>query len=165
MMNTNRSTDTLSRKDGDIVRYIVCALLLLAVAAGSAFAQDQKPAEPVAAPVKAATPAMAAEVEVCTGITERMPTGSATSFGADVGSLYCWCKITGARGETAIKHVWLRDGKEMATVELSAKGDPWRTFSQKRILPQWTGNWEVKVVDAAGTTLKSVSFTVGAPSN
>ena len=159
MMNTNRSTDTLSRKDGHIVKYIVCALLLLAVAAGSAFAQDQKPAAPASAP------AMTAEVQVCTGITDRMPTGSATSFNTDVGSLYCWSKITGARGETAIKHVWLRDGKEMATVELSAKGDPWRTFSQKRILPQWTGNWEVKVVDASGATLKSVSFTVGAPSN
>ena len=147
------------------MRKVIVAVLLLAAFVGVASAQDQKPAQAAASPAAAPASAMAAEVEVCTGITERMPTGSATSFGADVGSLYCWCKITGARGETAIKHVWLRDGKEMATVELSAKGDPWRTFSQKRILPQWTGNWEVKVVDAAGTTLKSVSFTVGAPSN
>jgi hypothetical protein len=93
-----------------------------------------------------------------------MPTGGATSFNDDVGTLHCWSKITGAHGETTIKHIWMRDGKEMATVELSVKGDPWRTFSQKKIAPQWTGNWEIKVVDADGTTLKSISFTVGSPS-
>lgn len=104
---------------------------------------------------------MAAEVQVCTGITDKMPTGAATSFGADVGSLYCWCKITGGSGETTIKHVWSHDGKEMASIELAVKGASWRTNSQKKILPQWTGNWEVKIVDASGATLKSVSFTVG----
>ena len=146
------------------MRKVIVAVLLLAAFVGVASAQDQKPAQAAASPAAAPASAMAAEVEVCTGITDRMPTGGATSFGADVGSLYCWCKITGARGEASIKHVWLREGKEMTSVELSVKGDPWRTNSQKKILPQWTGNWEVKVVDAGGTTLKSVSFTAGTPS-
>jgi hypothetical protein len=44
------------------------------------------------------------------------------------------------------------------------KSVAWRTFSQKKILPQWTGNWEVKVVDSSGATLGSVAFTVGSPS-
>jgi len=140
------------------VRYIIRVLLLLAVFVVSGSAQDQEPATPTSAAT------LTAEVQVCTGIKDRMPSDSATSFNVDVGSLYCWSRITGAHGETTVKHVWTHDGKEMAVVELSVKGDPWRTFSQKKIAPQWTGNWEVKVVDTSGATLKSISFVIGSPS-
>ncbi len=141
------------------MKYTISVLLLLTVFVVSGSAQNEK----LAAPASAAT--LAAEVQVCTGIKDRMPIDSATSFNVDVGSLYCWSRITGAHGETTVKHVWTHDGKDMAVVELSVKGDPWRTFSQKKIAPEWTGNWEVKVVDANGATLRSISFVVESPSN
>jgi len=140
------------------VKHIVGGLFLTTVIVGFALAQEPKPAVP------ASTPALAADVQVCTGITDRMPTGGATSFAADVGSLYCWSKITGALGEVTVKHVWMRDGKEMLAVDLPVKSVAWRTFSQKKILPQWTGSWEVKVVDSSGATLGSVAFTIAPPS-
>lgn len=149
------------------MKRIIFGLLLATVLTAPGLAQDKKPADTTAASEKKApVPAAAAstltvEVQVCTSITDRTPTGAATSFGADVGTLYCWSKITGAKGEAAVKHVWSHEGKEMLSVDLPVKSISWRTLSHKSILPSWTGNWEVKVVDAGGATLASVAFTVG----
>ena len=153
--NSNQNS---RRKEGHIVKYMTCTLLLLVALAVTGLAQEQKPSTPA----PAAT--LTAELQVCTGVTGRMPTGSAANFDTTVGTLYCWSKITGSRSETTVKHIWMHEGKEMLAVELPVKGDPWRTYSHKKILPQWTGNWEVKVVDAGGATLKSLSFTIGVSS-
>lgn len=102
------------------------------------------------------------ETQLCTGIEERMPTGVAESFSANVEKVYLWCQVTGAADTTVVEHVWSYEGKEMAAVELPVKSAAWRTWSYKTILPEWTGNWEVKVLDAAGDVLKAVSFSVGA---
>ena len=106
--------------------------------------------------------ALTVEAQLCTGIDERMPTGAAESFDANVEKVYLWCQVTGAADTTVVKHVWSYEGKEIATVELPVKSTAWRTWSYKTILPEWTGNWEVKVLDAAGDVLKAVPFTVGA---
>ena len=105
--------------------------------------------------------ALIVEAQLCTGIEERMPVGVAESFDTDIEKVYLWCKVTGAADTTVVKHVWSYEGKEMAAVELPVKSTAWRTWSYKTILPEWTGNWEVKVLDAAGDVLKAVSFTVG----
>ncbi len=147
------------------MKRVIVGLCLVVVFTAAGLAQDQKAADSTATSEKkvpaplAAT--LAAEVQICTSITDRMPTGAATSFAAEVGTLYCWSKITGATGETAVKHIWSHEGKEMLSVDLSVKSISWRTFSHKSILPSWTGNWEVKVVDAGGATLASAAFTVG----
>jgi hypothetical protein len=106
--------------------------------------------------------ALTVEAQLCTGIDERMPTGAAKSFDANVEKVYLWCKVTGAADTTIVKHVWSYEGKEMAAVELPVKSMEWRTWSYKTILPEWTGNWDVKVLDTEGEVLKAVSFTVGA---
>lgn len=105
--------------------------------------------------------ALMVEAQLCTGIEERMPVGASKSFDANVEKVYLWCQVTGAADTTVIKHVWSYEGKEMAAVELPVKSPKWRTWSYKTILPEWTGNWEVKVLDAAGEVLKAASFTVG----
>jgi hypothetical protein len=138
----------------------VLALVLLAVMIGLAQTPADTTQKPAAAP--AASPELKAEIQICTAIADHQPTGAGTSFDANVGQLYCWSKITGANTETTVKHVWLRDGKEMASVELPVKSVAWRTYSQKKIMPSWTGDWEVKVLDASGNELGSVKFTVNA---
>lgn len=129
---------------------VIAAVALLTV---TAFAFGQMEA--------AKKPAMTVEGKLCTSIENRMPVGTATSFTADVGKVYLWCQITGAAGETTIKHVWYHQGKEMATVELPVRGASWRTYSSKTIPENWTGDWEVKVMDAEGNTLATIPFTVG----
>jgi hypothetical protein len=102
-----------------------------------------------------------AEAELCTGIEERMPVGTAESFAPEVDKVYLWCKILGAEEPTSVRHVWYYDGEEMAMVELAVESESWRTWSYKTILPEWTGNWEVKVLDANDKVLKTMAFKIG----
>jgi hypothetical protein len=115
---------------------------------------DQAPAAPPAN--------ITVEPVLCTAVEDHMPVGEADAFPADVDRVYLWTKVTGVTdGEMMIHHVWLREGKEMADVELPVKGSPWRTYSYKTIPPEWAGNWEVKITGPDGNVIKAVTFTVG----
>jgi len=101
-----------------------------------------------------------AEAVIATGVMDRAPEGAATTFSSDVGQLVCFTRITGAEAGTQIEHVWYHEGQERARVPLSVGGSNWRTWSTKRIVPEWTGSWRVDIQTADGTVLRSVSFTV-----
>ena len=102
-----------------------------------------------------------AESSVSTNVVDRMPTGVAMTFGADVERVYAWTRIEGAAGETTIHHVWIHDGVERADLELRIGGSPWRTWSNKAIPPEWAGDWRVEVRDGSGNVLDTMQFTVG----
>ena len=101
------------------------------------------------------------ESSVATSVVDRMPTGASTTFQADVERLYAWTRIEGAEGETTIHHVWIHGDVERADLELRIGGSPWRTWSNKAIPPEWTGDWRVEVRDASGNVLTTMAFTVG----
>ena len=98
---------------------------------------------------------------VATGIEDREPIGESTTFSADVGTVYFFTEITGDFDETRIHHVWLREGEEVARVPLTVRGPRWRTWSSKRIPPEWSGNWTVRIVLGDDQVLGTVDFTVG----
>ena len=135
----------------DMIRKLLWALIALAFL--------------IPATVLAQAPAatLAVEAQLCAGVQERMPTGMADSFSPEIGQVYLWCKITGGSGSTTIKHVWYYNGQEKATVELTVNGSSWRTWSAKKILPEWAGDWSVKILDASGAVLKELSFKIAAP--
>ena len=101
------------------------------------------------------------ESSVATSVVDRMPSGASTTFQADVERLYAWTRIEGAEGETTIHHVWIHGDVERADLELRIAGSPWRTWSNKAIPPEWTGDWRVEVRDASGNVLTTIPFTVG----
>ncbi|HDL04398.1 MAG TPA: DUF2914 domain-containing protein [candidate division Zixibacteria bacterium] len=144
----------------------VAALAL--IFAVPAMAQEETTAPPEkkeAVKVKEAVekPALMVEAELCTGIEERMPTGMADTFAPDVENVYLWCKVIGCKDTTVVHHVWYYKGDQMADVELPVRSPAWRTYSSKKILPSWTGDWEVKIVDADGNEMKSIPFKIAAP--
>ena len=102
------------------------------------------------------------ESSVATMVVDRMPTGSAMTFPANVERLYVWTRIQGAAGETTIHHVWIQGDVERANIELRIGGSPWRTWSNKAIMSDWTGDWRVEVRDDRGNVLETIRFTVGA---
>ncbi|MBI2537226.1 MAG: DUF2914 domain-containing protein [Gemmatimonadetes bacterium] len=55
--------------------------------------------------------------------------------------------------------MWYFGDQEVARVELSIGGSPWRTWSSKTIPAEATGSWRVDIV-ANGNVLKSLAFTV-----
>ena len=101
-----------------------------------------------------------AEGVIATAVADRAPVNVADSFSADVGRLYCYTRITGAAEGSSVTHVWIKDGREMARVQLSVRSNDWRTWSSKAVMPEWSGAWQVDVLDSAGALLKSVPFTV-----
>lgn len=102
-----------------------------------------------------------AEAVITSAVVDRQPSDNLTTVAKDVGTVYCWMRITGAEGEIQVEHVWYKDDTEVARVSLRIAGSNWRTWSSKNIDPMWTGNWRVDVVGPDGTVLESVAFTVG----
>ena len=100
------------------------------------------------------------ESAIALDVIDRMPVGSDSSFVASVGLVYCWTRVAGAEGEAAIHHVWFHGDQEMADIELRIGGSPWRTWSSKAIVPEWTGDWRVEVRDSAGNVIETIRFTV-----
>lgn len=100
------------------------------------------------------------ESAIALDVIDRMPVGSDSTFVASVGRVFCWTRVAGAEGEVAIHHVWFHGDQEMADTELRIGGSPWRTWSSKAIVPEWTGAWRVEVRDSAGNVIETIRFTV-----
>ena len=131
----------------------ILTLALLVAAASGARAQEE------AAPAGGAQLAVA-EAVISTGVQDRQPVDNLTTVPADVGTVYCWTRITGAEGEIQLEHVWYKGDVEMARVSLRVAGSNWRTWSSKNIWPTWTGPWRVKILDEDGTVLESIRFRI-----
>ena len=134
-------------------RFSLTALGIAALALGAAAAQeDAAPEEQGRLEVTRAAIAKAVE--------DREPVEEGTSFASDVGQLVCFTRVEGAGEGRMIHHVWSHGGEEKARVELPLNGSPWRTWSSKRILPSWSGDWTVTVEDEDGTVLTRLDFVI-----
>ncbi len=88
-----------------------------------------------------------ADGTITTAIEGLMPVDRIESHPAGFGKLYCYTRVTGARADSQVTHVWYYQNNEMARVKLPVRSSDWRTYSSKRFLPQWRGEWEVVVLD------------------
>ena len=86
--------------------------------------------------------------------------GETTVFEAGIEKITCLTLVKGLEAPTSVTHVWYRDGKTMARIDLNVGSSNWRTWSSKRLLPEWTGNWEVKILDSDSRVLGSANFIV-----
>jgi hypothetical protein len=100
------------------------------------------------------------EIAVCTSVENRQPMGTDSVFSADIGKLYCFTGLTSQTDMAEISHVWFYNDKEMAKINLAAKGKSWHTWSAKTIMPAWKGNWRVEIQDSNGNVISSISFRV-----
>lgn len=99
------------------------------------------------------------ESAICLSVQERTASAAVDTLDAGTEQVFCWTRIGGAAGQT-ITHAWMHGGTTRARVELAVGSDDWRTYSSKRILPSWTGDWEVKVLTPDGAVLASIPFYV-----
>ncbi len=108
-----------------------------------------------------ALPASALEVTqmaITTAIVDREPVDSVVVYPIQDTLLYCYTRILHADEPTVVKHAWYRDDQLMSLTELQVKSPDWRTWSAKRLLAGWEGNWRVDVLDADGQLLQSTGF-------
>ncbi|MGD8837991.1 MAG: DUF2914 domain-containing protein [Gammaproteobacteria bacterium] len=57
-----------------------------------------------------------------------------------------------------VTHQWKFDGKVMFEKTFEVKGARWRVWTSKTLLPSWTGEWTVNVLDTDRTVLASKTF-------
>ena len=101
-----------------------------------------------------------AEGTITTAIEDQMPVDRIDSYRADFGKLYCYTRIVGAQEDTEVTHVWYYQDNELARVTLSVRSADWRTYSSKRFLPQWAGQWKVVVLDADKNEIATIPFSL-----
>ncbi len=91
------------------------------------------------------------------GVQDRELIGAATRF-AEGTSVWFWTRIEGATPGEPVRHVWLREGEEVASVTLIVGGATWRTQSSKSLHPGSAGDWVVEARDGAGNVLARRAF-------
>ena len=99
-----------------------------------------------------------ADGAITTAIKNQLPVDRIESYRADFGKLYCFTRIVGAQEDTVVTHVWYYQDAELARVTLPVRSSDWRTYSSKRFLPQWAGQWRVVVLDGEGNEIATVPF-------
>ena len=112
------------------------------------------------APKLAETDINVDEMVFCAAVKDRNPVGVADTFPADIYSLYCFTTIAGAKDTTAVRHRWHWAGRTMADVELPVRSSHWRTWSRKRMLPAWRGEWKVDIITADSVVIESKTFVL-----
>jgi hypothetical protein len=101
------------------------------------------------------------EIQICTAVEDRQPSGVGTVFPDDLDKIYCFTKIGGAEDTTYVTHVWYFDNVEIARVQLPVKSNPWRTWSSKK-LHMILGNGHVEIVSESGDILGKAEFEIQA---
>jgi len=101
-----------------------------------------------------------ADGTITSAIENQMPVDRIESYRADFGKLYCFTRIVGAQEDTVITHVWYYQDDELARVPLPIRSADWRTYSSKRVLPQWAGEWRVVVLDEEGNEISTIPFNL-----
>jgi len=101
---------------------------------------------------------------ICKGIEESEPTEAGKSFIPEEGGVWrlcCFSEIGGAVAADTIAHIWYWGERRMATVPLPVgPARRWRTWSTKKILDEWRGEWRVDIVDPDGEILETLGFSV-----
>ena len=92
-------------------------------------------------------------------IKKHSPVGVSFKFPSDVKRLYCSTRTNGATSKTTITHVWYRNDKEMAKVDLPIGFPSWRTYSSIKIRSGWKGHWWVEIIHGE-TILGGIEFTI-----
>ncbi len=97
---------------------------------------------------------------ITSAIENQMPVDKIESYRADFGKLYCFTRIVGAQEDTVITHVWYYQDNELARVPLPIRSSNWRTYSSKRVLPQWAGEWKVVILDEKENEIATIPFNL-----
>ncbi|MBI5574504.1 MAG: DUF2914 domain-containing protein [Elusimicrobia bacterium] len=104
-----------------------------------------------------------ADFAFCKSVANREPVDKSEVFSPEVGKVYFWTVITGAKEPAEVKHIWYYNNKKMFEISLAIKNPRHRTWSNKTIIPEWLGDWKVDVVDVSGNVLKSAIFKIEKP--
>ena len=90
-------------------------------------------------------------------VVDREPTDEITTLSNDHGRIYYFTELDGMAGQK-VSHRWLYNGQTMAELTFNVGGPRWRVWSSKSLLPNWTGEWSVAVINEQGQEVSRQSF-------
>ena len=90
-------------------------------------------------------------------IENREPTKPVTQMTNDQFQIYYFTELKGMAGQT-VTHRWIYNGQTMAEVKFNVGAPRWRVWSSKVLLPDWTGEWKVQVMNELDQEIYSDSF-------
>ena len=144
---------------------ILLVLLSILILSGVCFAQEdpaKKQMEDTASAAAQKQPALVLEeIQICTAVEDRQPSGVGTVFPDSLDKIYCFTKISGAEDITNVYHVWYFGDVEIARVQLPVKAKSWRTWSSKN-LHMGLGYGYVEIVSESGDILGRAEFKIQA---
>ncbi len=92
-----------------------------------------------------------------TAVQGHEPVDKISELSTDTKKIYYFTELRDMSGQIA-KHRWEYKGKVMAEVEFNVKGPRWRVWSSKSLVPQWTGEWAVSVLNGANEVIGKDTF-------
>jgi len=102
--------------------------------------------------------ATVARAQFTSAVQDREPTDKISNLLNDKSRIYFFSEIKDAPNQK-ITHRWEHDGKVVHEKSFDVGSNRWRVYSNKTLDPQQTGEWKVSVVDEAGSTLGTSTFT------
>lgn len=95
-----------------------------------------------------------------TAVVDREPTDDVVMLtNNNTNELFFFTELSNLKGES-VTHRWEFEGQTMAEIKFDVKGTRWRTFSSKKIKPEWIGLWSVIVIDEDGQPLNISSVEI-----
>lgn len=91
-------------------------------------------------------------------VSEHEPIDKIEKLQTNNRSVYYFTELRGMSGQTAI-HRWEFNGNVMAETKFTIAGPRWRVWSSKNLLPSWTGEWKVSVLNGVGDVISEDIFS------
>ncbi len=139
-------------------------LTLLVCNAVHAQATEAKPTQAEKEAIAAEKTARGSVVKAVftTAVVGGEPTDFLSEIENTVPEVYFFTQLEGMAGQT-VTHRWKYDDTVMATAELDVKRDVDQVWSSNKMKPEWTGAWDVEVVDGSGQIIHRGVFVFEAP--
>ncbi len=93
-----------------------------------------------------------------TAVKDREPVNSIKQLDTRSNKVIYYTELRDMAGQTAT-HRWEYNGKVMAEVKFKVKGARWRVWSSKSLVPGWTGEWKVSVLNGANEVISEDVLT------
>lgn len=148
------------------MKAFILAITVVGLGAGPAWATDTAEAPVAANPAKlyptsraaVAIPGVVTRAQLTHDMKDLEPVDTVSTLAHDQTRIVYFTEIHDMAGQT-VKHRWEYNGQIILEVPINVATSRWRAYSSKTLLPSWTGDWKVSVVDAAGGTLSVNTFT------
>ena len=97
---------------------------------------------------------------MCEAIEAYQPKHIGVVFSITNGKVICYTFFDTVSKETVIYHNWYRKDQLSTSRKLTLKPPRWSTFTEIQLREADKGPWRVEILDEAGTTLKTLRFSI-----